>query len=223
MSFIPNNLGHIQSVIERRVHLRPVGSWSQWAQSMRNLTGEREKTIRWRLFGKSAKQSLNVGEQKVWRHELFFLAVVWLWSRTHGCDCRYCRKYCKRTIQDEECWDGEFVWQARRTHVVLAMAFHAACGNPQGVMGWDYMAVPDWYPNYYNVYRCIQYFLRTYTYIYIYINTWNLFVLYFWASTLQNEALSCPFQQKQGSFGFQVIYIYTYATLYNTLQSPTEL
>ena len=64
------------------------------------------------------------------------------------------------------------------------------------------------------MYTCIQYFLRTYTYIYIYINTWNLFVLYFWASTLQNEALSCPFQQKQGSFGFQVIYIYIHMQHY---------
>ena len=37
------------------------------------------------------------------------------------------------------------------------------------------------------------------------IYTWNLFVLYFWASTLQNKA-EIPIK-KQGSFGFQV-YIY---------------
>ena len=41
----------------------------------------------------------------------------------------------------------------------------------------------------------------------VYIYTWNLFVLYFWASTLQNKAFS---NQNKGHLGSRYIYIYTY-------------
>jgi len=57
-------------------------------------------------------------------------------------------------------------------------------------------------------------------YIYIYVYTWNLCVLYFGASTLQNTAL---FNQKRGHLGSRYNYIYPLGVLKSTLISRDPL
>ena len=127
MYLIPINPWHIHGV-ERHIHLRPVGSWSQWAQSMRNLTGDS-------LGIKSVKQSLNVG----WKHVktrtvCFFFRFVkpnkWMQWHIWYLSIDIVENHSGFTMENA---GMDWVWQARRTHVVLAMAFHAACENPQGL------------------------------------------------------------------------------------------
>ena len=79
------------------------------------------------------------------------------------------------------------------------------------VTGWYISRFPGTFPE--PDCKETKYSIYTHTYTkfnHIYIYTWNLFVLYFWASTLQNKALS---NQNNGHLGSRYTYIYKFTSI----------